>query len=345
MVGKRRSETHLMPCLYVKRGRRKDTYWTKIAGKYHGLGNDRVAAERRLRDLIEGKPTAGTLAELAERFIEAITEEAERGDEGALNTRTIADYTEALRDRLMPAFGRMAVHEFKPTHAAQYLELMKKKRRAVRANREIAALGSMFAYGTRHGIVSANPCHGVKRNVERSRMRRPTIAEVNKLIEIAKSKGNGSYMVALIGVMVAVTGRRRAEVMRLTVAAETPEGLAGAEAKGKRGAPTRPFLVAWTPFLRQLMAETKALERAADSIYLFPSRNGGPYSEQGFKAMWNRIMADFVAGGGERFTAHDLRALFVSEKLDRGEDPKTHKNPATTHGVYARGVVRVKPLA
>lgn len=345
MVGKRKSETHLMPRLYVKRGRRKDTYWTMLAGKYHGLGNDRGEAERRLVDLIEGRPVSNSIAELGARFIAEMNAAVERGDSDALNARTIEDYTTALRKHLLPVFGAMPIEAFEGTHAAQYLARMKAKGRAVRANREIAALGSMFSYGMSIGVVSSNPCHGVKRNREVARTRRPTIAEMNALLALARAKGTGSYMVALIAAMVAVTGRRRAEVMRLTVAAETPEGLVGSEAKAKRGDAARTFVVAWTPFLRELVAEARGLKRPTESIYLFASRRGGPYSDAGFKAMWNRLMTAHVAAGGQHFTAHDLRALFVSEMLDRGEDPATHRNPATTRRVYQRGPVKVKPLA
>lgn len=346
MVGKRRSEKHLMPRLYVKRGKRLDTYYTILGGRYHGLGNERAAAERQLRDLIEGRPVAGTIAEMVERYIAHIERERDAGVKTALAERTVGEYAEALRTRLVPVFGRMRPQDFRPTHAAQYLAKMAEKDRGTRANREIAALSSAFAYAMRLGIVERNPCHGVRRNPERPRTRRPKIAELNTLLELARAKGTGSYMVALIAAMVAITGRRRAEIMRLTLGAITPAGLVGDEVKAKRGQPTRSFEVEWSPILRQIVDQARTLERPATSVYLFASRRGGPYSDSGFKAMWNRLMAEFVAAGGEHFTAHDLRALFVTEKLERGEDPKTHADPATTHRVYARSkVVKVKPLA
>lgn len=345
MVGKRKSEHHLVARLYVKRGKRTDTYWTLLGGKYHGLGNDRADAERQLRDLIEGKPVAGTIAELAERFILHMERERAKGAKTALAERTVTDYTEALRNRLLPVFGKMCPADFQPTHASQYLAKMAEKDRAVRANREIAALGSMFAHGMKLGVVKANPCHGVKRNLELPRDRKPEIAEMNALLATAKKRGSGSYMVALIAAMVAITGRRRAEILRLTLAAITPEGLVGEEAKAKRGRAPRRFCVQWSTTLREIVEEARALDRPTTSIYLFASRSGGPYSDSGFKAIWNRIMADYVEEGGAHFTAHDLRSLFVTEKLDRGEDPKTHANPATMHRVYSRGrVVQVKPL-
>lgn len=335
-----------MPRLYVKRGKRRDTYWTILAGKYHGLGNDRQAAETRLRDLIEGRPTSGTVADMIERYIAHIEREREAGVKKALSARTVTDYTDSLRKRLIPVFGKMAPQDFRPTHAAQYLEKMEAMGRGVRANREIAALSSAFAHGMRLGIVSANPCHGVRRNMELPRDRKPEIAELNALLALAKAKGAGTYMVALIAAMVAVTGRRRAEVIRLTLQAITPEGLAITEAKAKRGRTPRAILVEWSPALRDIIEQARSLDRPATSIYLFASRRGGPYSDSGFKSIWNRLMADYTAQGGEHFTAHDLRATFVSGKLARGEDPVTHSNPATSHRVYERNKVRkVSPLA
>lgn len=345
MVGKRKNERHLGPRLYVKRGKRVDTYWTLLGGKYHGLGNNRADAERQLRDLIEGRPVSGSIADLADRFIKHMNREREKGVKTALAQRTIDDYTEALNDRLLPVFGKMRPADFLPTHASQYLSKMAEKGRAVRANREIAALGSMFAYGMQLGVVNANPCHGVKRNTEIPRDRSVTIAEMNALIATAKARGTGSYMVALIAAMVAITGRRRAEILRLTLASITTDGLVGEEAKAKRGRKARSFLVQWSPTLREVVDEARTLERPTTSIYLFASRTGGPYSDAGFKAIWNRIMADYVEAGGEHFTAHDLRALFVSKKLERDEDPATHANPATTRRVYdRRRVVKVRAL-
>lgn len=62
--------------------------------------------------------------------------------------------------------------------------------------------------------------------------------------------------------------------------------------------------------------------------------------------MWAKIMRDFVAQGGERFTAHDLRSYSVSEMMAQGKNPETHKSEATTRRVYDRQrVVNIKPLA
>ncbi|MDB5909790.1 MAG: hypothetical protein JWP34_3904 [Massilia sp.] len=77
---------------------------------------------------------------------------------------------------------------FKPTHSAQYLFAQREKGRPVRANREMAALCSAFNFGMSKGMVAANPCHGVKRNKETPRSRRPETAEINALTQIAKER-------------------------------------------------------------------------------------------------------------------------------------------------------------
>jgi integrase len=346
MAGKRTRETHLMPKLYVKRGRRADTYYTHIGRKYHGLGSDRALAERALRDLQAGRPVAGTIAELCARYVQATRALIEAGDDSAIAQSTLDDYAYSFERNIVPVFGAMRPQDFRPSHAAQYLARMRAKGRAVRANREVAALASAFAYAMSEGIVDANPCHGVRRNKERPRVRRPLIAEVNAFAEMAKLAGERPYMIALIGLMVAVTGRRRSEIMGLTLHAVTEEGLRVSGGKVKPGETGREYLVGWSPLLRELVAGARGIQRPVESIFLFPTRTGTPYTDAGFKAMWGRQMRAYVAAGGEAFRAHDLRAMYVTELTEQDRNPETHANAATTRRVYdRRRLIKVTPLA
>ncbi|MBS1170129.1 MAG: hypothetical protein H6R01_1047 [Burkholderiaceae bacterium] len=333
--------------MYATHGKRFDTYYTFIQGKRINLGHDRKEAGKALKALKTGEPAENSIEDMCRKFIKAQRVLLADGDKNALSKDTINEYETSLTKWVCPVFGHMNAREFKPTHAAQYLEKMREMGRPVRANREIAALGSAFNYGMRMGMVDMNPCHGVKRNTEKPRTRLPTIAEVNQLIQAAKAKGTQSYMIALIGVMVAVTGRRRAEILRLRVSdLKNEAGITVMDAKTKPGESERTYLVEWTDFLRQLVQEAISLPRKVGSLYVFSNRDGQPYTDQGFKGMWNRVMHDFEDAGGEWFTAHDLRALYVSEKTERGENPETHKSEATTRRVYdRRRVVKVKPMA
>jgi integrase len=346
MGRKRLSETHLPQHLRVKRGARRDTYFTQLGGKYVGLGNDRSIAERKLRDLIAGKPVAGTIAELCERYLRWQEDLIAAKDKSALARRTLDDYADGLRDHVLPVFGKMLPAAFRPMHKAQYLDRQRLLGRPVRANREMAALSSAFNYGMRIGVIDENPCHGVRRNTETPRSRLPTTAEINALLGIAKAKGTSSYVVALLALAVAITGRRRAELLTLRLSDLSENGISGQDAKRKPGESARRFTIAWSPLLRQIIEGVRALERPPSITYLFPTMDGSAYTDSGFKTMWGRVMDDFVAQGGERFTAHDLRSYYVSEKKDRGEDPQTHANEATTARVYDRRKVRtIKPLA
>lgn len=91
-----------------------------------------------------------------------------------------------------------------------------------------------------------------------------------------------------------------------------------------------------TPRLRQLLGEALQLAKKHDNDYVFTSRPDAPDTDSGFKANWSKIMAAYVLAGGERFTAYDLRAMYMTEAIERGWSPETHKKPATTRRVYDR---------
>lgn len=343
-MGRPRSKANaaLPEYMDVRHGRRTTTYYAILKGKRHNLGHDRQAAEIKLRELIAGKPTAGTIADMCYQFI-AFHRAAIEAGRPELAETTVDEYENSLVKYVLPVFGAMPPHAFKPTHSAQYLLAQREKGRAVRGNREMAALGSAFNFGMSKGMVSGNPCHGVKRNKEKPRSRRPETHEVNALTQLARSRGDSAYMCMLIGLMVAITGRRRAEVMRLTKFALRDDGIHVVDAKTKTGESERTYLVAWSPLLRQLVEEALAMNRGRD--WIFANLDGQPYTDSGFKTLWGRTMTAYVKAGGKRFTAHDLRAYYVTEKSAKGENPETHRNPATTKRVYDRTrTVKVKPL-
>lgn len=344
MGRKRLTNEHLALRVYVKHSKYKDTYYTIINKKYHGLGNDRAAAERKAEELQTGRIPPGSIQDMGQRFIAYQRELIANGDDSALAPGTVDEYETSLKLWIYPTFGHMPAKDFKPSDKGKFLDGMRTKGRGTRANRDMAALGSAFNYGIRHGIVESNPCHGVSRNPERPRSRKPETIEVNTFLEIAKKRGEGSYMTALIGLMVGITGRRRAEILRLEESALNDEGVKVHAAKLKATEAEREYLIAWSPLLSKLLTEAVRLSKKHDTPYVFAARSGAPYTDSGFKANWSKIMADFVAEGGERFTAHDLRAMYVTEMVSRNENPETHKNAATTRRVYdRRRKVKVKP--
>jgi len=79
------------------------------------------------------------------------------------------------------------------------------------------------------------------------------------------------------------------------------------------------------------------------SMYLIYNRHGQPYTSNGFKAMWQRLMKIWVEKGNERFTFHDLRAKAVTDMIEDGRKTSEltgHRTESIPAKVYDRRVVR-----
>lgn len=332
------------PHLYGRVLKTKTSYFTQIAGRYVPLGSDLEKARRTLADLM-GTNQQDTIRAMCRSFIKEQRELLASGDRNALAKSTIDDYENGLEKNVLPVFGEMRPSEFKPAMKAQYLDRARKANRGVRGNREMAALGSAFNHGMVLGLLDSNPGLGVKRNKERPRTRSVSIAELNAFLAHAKAKGGSSYLVALIGALVAISGRRRAEILFLPMTAIGADGIRCQSAKNKAGEAPRTYLIEWSDLVRTLVAEIKSVPRRTGSLLLFANHDGQPYTDQGFKCLWNKVMHSYAKSGGQWFRAHDLRALYVSGMLGQGHNPNTHLNEETMRRVYdRRQTVNVKPI-
>jgi integrase len=98
-----------------------------------------------------------------------------------------------------------------------------------------------------------------------------------------------------------------------------------------------------TPALLACLLELKA-SGPTDCLYVFPTGRRGPYTDRGFKTLWQRIVLAAIAArvisADARLTFHDLRAFYATQhKAATGALPDMHKNPATTAGIYDRNKV------
>ena len=308
--------------------------------KYINLGHDRAEAIRKVLEMERRAPTTGTVQELVETYLQSATF-AEKG------RRTQDDYLRHSKE-ILRVFGQMQVDDISPPHIARYLRI-ERKESPVQANREIAFLSSCFQEGIEQGLAMRNPCREVRRNTERPRSRLPSKSDIESFLSTARSRGAASELIGCMGMFAALTGRRRSEFLGLRKDAIGPDGIAFTYTKEKAGQSTRRGLIPMSPALSQLLADIQAIERqsAPHSLYVFPNRQGQPYTEQGFKAMWAKIMAQWLKEGKdrERFTFHDLRAYYVTHMVAAERNPETHSNPATTRRVYdRRRVVKVQAL-
>lgn len=308
--------------------------------KYINLGHDRSEAIRKVLEMERRAPDSGTIGEMVRGFL--ASEQFKRD----LGKRTQDDYLNHSR-HILRVFGTMRVEDVQPPHIARYLR-KERIEAPIQANREIAFLASAYQYGIEAGLAVSSPCREVKRNKERPRSRCPSWPEIESFYETAKTKGESSHVIGLMAKFAALTGRRRAEFLRLHKSDLTDEGIRIGFAKAKVHEARRQGLIEWTPALRQVVGEMQSLERPTDSLFVWVNRRGQPYTEQGFKAMWSKIMADWLNGDRlrERFTFHDLRAYYITAMVEQERNPETHANPATTRKVYdRRRVVKIKSSA
>ena len=141
---------------------------------------------------------------------------------------------------------------------------------------------------------------------------------------------------ALIAVEL-LTGMREGEIRTLSRADLTEEGIH--LRRPKTGAES---LIEWTSVLQEA---TEAAPRAPKrpSTYVFPSKRGGPYTENGFRVAWRRLCQ---RAGVEGLEFRDLRRTAASEagSLEAARHLLGHGSTAITKRVY-RVTNRVKPVA
>jgi integrase len=245
--------------------------------------------------------------------------------------KTQAEYLKAIA-RLRPVFGHMAPKSVRPRHVYQYMD----KRPPTAANREKATLSAIFTACVRWGALDRNLIREVKRNTERPRDRYVTDDEVEAFLSQC-----GAMLKAYVELKL-LTGLRQGQILGLKLSDWDGEKLTVPGAKGGR------TVVYSGDGLAEAFEAVRGLRkgRALRSVFLFATRTGRPYSGDGFRSIWQRAMAKYMAVGGERFTDHDLRAKVASdsESLAAAQTRLGHQSSQLTHRVYRRKPAQVSVL-
>jgi len=200
----------------------------------------------------------------------------------------------------------------------------------VAANREKALFSHIFSYAIRWGVVKDNPCRNVKRNPEKPRDRYVQDWEYDLVYDLAPR-----IVRAMMG-FASITGLRLGDILRVKIADIKPDSVT--TKIGKTGST---LVFERTAELDKIM--DMARDRKVSSLYLFCTREGQPYTPDGFASIWQRLMTKAVKTGMERFTFHDLRAKAGSE-ADNPTELLGHDDPKTTNRVYRRKPRRVRPV-
>jgi integrase len=298
-----------------------------IGGKPMSLGTDRNAAVQKVLDLNRSGGDKGTVNELWRLYQDS--------DEWrALGQSSRDDYTQCSK-MLLKTFGPARAALIKPADVNRYLRV---ERRAapVRANREAALLSNLFNVAVSRGDMDANPCKQVRRNKEQPRPEAPEGADLRALVEWLTGSSQQRKMIAHMAEFAAYSGSRRVEFLRLTRhQIDRQRGVIRVLRGKQRGA------VVWEEIAigEQMENLLDRLDLDESREWVFRNRHGNPYTDQGFKAMWSKLLAKALEDKtiSRRFTFHDLRAYYATtHKDERGTLPELHKNPATTARIYDR---------
>lgn len=304
----------LPPHMHAKHG----AYHRVVNNRWQLLGRDYVEALREWARLEGAGTHAKTVAQAAEAFL------IERGPE--LSPKTRAGYTGSLK-RLAPVFGACALEDVTRPDVKGYLKACSAP---VAANRDKAFLSSVYSFAISEGWCDNNPCQGVARRTEKPRRRTAKPGEVLALVAVASPLWRALLATALL------TGMRPGELRELKRDSLTAEGIDFT--RPKTGASS---LITWSTELRAAIATALAAHKVP-SIYVFPSRKGGPYEANAFSRTFGKWCKK---AGIEGLQFRDARrtAATNAETLEHARALLGHGSTAITKRVY-RVRDTVKPV-
>lgn len=334
----RTSHKHLPKYVSIIHG----AYWYRApkqkAVRICEAGNE-VELYRWMADKLEPKAITpkATLSDVFDKY--------EREVIPTLQPRTQKDYRRHLLT-LRKVFGHLHPDEVEPRHIGQFLDVDKGK---IQRNRMVAVLSAVYSKAVgRWYVAKRNPCRDVERNESHKRTRYVTNEEFAAFRESVNPRMRIAMDLALL------TGQRQGDLLRLTWRQVSPDGVAFRQ--GKTG---KKLLVEMSPALEEVLTRARKMLPHLPREYVLRREDGLPYSENGFRAIWQYAMARAVKGTKrrngewkkrpilkERFTFHDLRAKSVSDSdtIQNAFERAGHTSMAMTRGVYDRGVRKVKPL-
>lgn len=293
-------------------------YYLRSQSSEIHLGRDYQSAMKKYAEINNGQDLS-TISALIDGFVKHKLKDRA--------PRTQKNYLHELKF-LRAVFGAMQPEDLLPKDIYGY----KSARPRVSANREIALLSTVMQYGIELGLIHVNPCRSVKRNKETPRDRYVTDEEFQAVRAIATESIRLAMDIAY------QTGLRMADILKLTLRDVSEAGITIRTNKDRKN-----LVFEWTPELRGVVERSR--ERKITGLALVCTRDGGRYTESGFKSVWQRLIVKAYQTGviSERFQFRDLRGKTGSDS-DDAQKLLAHNNAATTNRHYRRKPKVVTPL-
>jgi integrase len=307
------------------------TYRYHAAGaKPVNLGTDYDVAIRKVLDLRGLGVDHGTMVWLWRHF----KEHSRRWKRLAPGTQ--ADYETAWK-AIDPHLGRDRADSITSTRVARYVHLDRAKAPR-RADIEKALLSNLFKHGILVGACSINPTIGVEPQGAEPKRVMPSEPAIHAFVKWLGTQGVQRQRIALMAEYASLAGNRRCEFLHLARPQIDFKAGVVRTFRAKQRGRTVVEVVTISPALEGVLRRALALIDE-DNTTVFPTQNGGLYTDHGWKSMWQRCMREAIKAGvltvEQRFNFHALRRYYnTMHKAQFGDHANLHRNKAITAQVY-----------
>jgi integrase len=309
-----------------------------IGAKPIPLGTDRLAAIRKVLDLLGNNKDQGTLKWIWESYTD---EETPSPRWKKLVDSTRADYRQAWKE-IVKTFGQMQASRIDATMVARYVHI-ERANSPKRANTEKAVLSNLFGHGIKLGVCTVNSTIGVEPHQLEARTEAPNEELLSRYLTWLAKQTMQRQIVGMAAEYASLAGNRICEFLQLTwPQVDRQAGVIRTIRAKQRGKKREQIVevVSISPALDALLARLEAI-RERDCLYVFSTRDNNHYTDRGFKTLWQRCVLEAIKQNvltqDTRFTFHDLRAFYATKhKKVTGALPDLHKNKETTARVYDR---------
>lgn len=251
-----------------------------------------------------------------------------------LAPRTARDYVRHLA-HLKRWYGDRVACELKPRDFGPFLQIPPGKKGRVQRVRQLAVLSAAFTQAVSFWY------WGLEHNVLRD-VKRPKFLPRDRLIEDREFEAvriSAPLRVQLMMDLALRLGQRQGDLLDLKWSA-LKDGYVNLQ-QGKTG---KRLAIEITPDLKRVFGKCWMLPNRGE--YVVTRKQGGRYTSEGFRALWQRTINAYCRQGGIRFSFHDIRAMCATKCASLEEASKLlgHSSPGITKRVYRRGIERVQAL-
>lgn len=302
------------------------------------LGTDRLAAIRKVLDLLGNNKDQGMLRWIWERYTDPETP-APRWKKLADSSKI--DYQQAWKE-INKTFGNMQANRIDSTMIARYVHI-ERAGSPKRANTEKALLSNLFGHGIKLGVCTINSTIGVEPHQLEARSEAPDELLLANYLAWLEQQTPQRQIVGMAAEYASLAGNRKCEFLQLTWPQIDRANAEIRTIRAKQRGKKRDQIIEVvniSPALNALLTRLDKIRRL-DCLHVFPTRDNNQYTDRGFKTLWQRCVLEAIKQGiltkDTRFTFHDLRAFYATKhKKVTGALPDLHKNKETTARVYDR---------